>query len=178
MKVEGGTTHRMGCCRERWRGDVDWWRGSRFDVIDLGRCADGRGRRIAPQRWFGGPLDCHGVRCISTAGQQTCDRGSGFGGRGCLRCHLRFHRWTFRDGWKNTISRSRDITFEIRGKTSPWPCSPRMLAAGAGARSLMDGPGNRCVVQTESDVDVDWSAAVRGRNLEVKRILAAWVTEL
>ena len=42
----------------------------------------------------------------------------------------------------------------------------------------MDNVRNRGVVQAESDIDVDWSIPLGGRNLKMERILKTWTAEL
>jgi len=76
------------------------------------------------------------------------------------------------------VGRGGNVAFEIGGKTSTGPGSPRMLAAGTCSGTLMTGAWNRGVIQAESDVDIDRPISDGWGDLEMERILTTRVAEL
>ena len=43
---------------------------------------------------------------------------------------------------------------------------------------LVNNAGDRSIIQTESNVDVDRTVSMRGRNLKMKRVLTTCMAEL
>jgi len=82
------------------------------------------------------------------------------------------------NGSGDGVARGRNVSFEIGGKTSTGPGGPGVLTTSTHCGSLMTCSGDRCVVQTESDVDVDRPVPNGRGYLEMERILTTWVAEL